>query len=985
MRIIKPLNIGLLTRNFARGGQFWLSVGAACFFDFNNPDEPLGEQEMWGLVPGETEPGSIFDEGLPKARAEVLLCGECHAPGRVAVPGLRASLELGPPELDPSKAAENGSPIQVGEDAVRKVVEVVGDRAWQPRPDGEGWEASLPLPFTSMDLKPEQALGGEGLVANPGGKGFLAPEAQPDPQGKSPLPNLVAPGQIPRDPWEAVDPVGFFPLGQEDPRRAALFGTCDERWVSDVFPENPRDTNPAFYNQAPADQQVPGFWRGDEQFICGNMHPEKPRLQGRICPVSTRCFVTLKGAGGVEEWREVPMARETVWLFPHQEKGVVIHRGVTRTGTFTGQDVESILLAYELPGGEVRPAAAYKAALAARLDDDTALEYMARQDDLSPPEVARAQEASRQQAVAAAAAMPPEPEHPLVEQALAEARQRTANEMADGRDVAAGVGVNLDEVMDGEFDVERSRNMEDAAELLPHLEGLGLKPEPEQMRPSRLQHLEAEPLQHNMAPPPVNSLADAGPAVAHLQQLQAKMDAMEPAVDALMDRRVAQAEQVPQQEEAEAREVAKEMGLDYDQLKAQCAGGSQGADPLADLQQVKAFAADDPEAMARISAAETQLQSYQQELALAGGQNPALNPEFKPMMRQAAHHAPPPEAPTGEAAASLETRAGALRAGTPGDLDSEDLASADLAGAQLAGADLKGVVFTGADLSGADLGGADLSGAILAHADLSGAVLTGAVLREASLGKAMLRGADLSGVDLRQGILSGADLSGANLSGADLRELEVVMEATLKEADLSGVKAGDLTFLRCDLSGANLGQAELVKTVFLECTLEGADLSGANLEQAHLMQVKAAGCQLGGARAASLATAGAPDFSGAGMKGADLSQANFRGANLAGADLSGAKLELADLSEADLSGANLEQALAQGGRFDGAVMVGARMAGVNLKGASVMAASLDRADLRGALLFDTNAAYATSEGILLEGASITRCKLGQARPGEGSA
>jgi len=67
------------------------------------------------------------------------------------------------------------------------------------------------------------------------------------------------------------------------------------------------------------------------------------------------------------------------------------------------------------------------------------------------------------------------------------------------------------------------------------------------------------------------------------------------------------------------------------------------------------------------------------------------------------------------------------------------------------------------------------------------------------------------------------------------------------------------------------------------------------------------------------------------------------------------------------------------------VMVGARMAGVNLKGASVMAASLDRADLRGALLFDTNAAYATSEGILLEGASITRCKLGQARPGEGSA
>jgi hypothetical protein len=50
------------------------------------------------------------------------------------------------------------------------------------------------------------------------------------------------------------------------------------------------------------------------------------------------------------------------------------------------------------------------------------------------------------------------------------------------------------------------------------------------------------------------------------------------------------------------------------------------------------------------------------------------------------------------------------------------------------------------------------------------------------------------------------------------------------------------------------------------------------------------------------------DFSGANLRGANLSEANLRGANLSEANLRGANLRGANLSEADLRGANLRGA-----------------------------------------------------------------------------
>ena len=967
MRIIKPLNVGTLTKHHVQDGKFWLDVGAAYFFDLNDPDVPLSEQEMWGMVPGELAPSATFDEGRPKARGEVLLSGRCFAPGGAAAAASQVSLEIGPPE---------GARAKDRCDTVIKGLAVYGDRFWLPQDDGEGWRPSEPVPFTEMDLKPETSFGGEGLGENPHGKGYLAPDAELDPAGTTPLANLQAPGATVAGPGEPQQPAGFWPLGLKHPGRLARFGTCDQRWADEVFPEDPRDTDPTFYNMAPADQQIDGFWRGDETFVLANMHPAKPRLEGRICGVRTRCFVTA--AGG---WREVPMAVETVWLFPHEERGVLIHRGSTEIGTFTGTDVEHLVLAYELFGGESRPAAAYKAAVANRLNEATALEFLARQDDLSPPEVALALEQARQAASAVDAEEEAEPLPPMVDAQLARARQQAEEELDDARAVAAGAGVDLDGLMEQAHQESLDRNKEHLDEMMPLLSDIGVQVDLDDFRPDRAREMKGGP-RLDLKMPKVKSIADAGPAVAFLQGLQTKLDLLEQKMGSMAENLNAEAQKQQDSEEASARSLAADAGLDFDQLTAAAHAEARTAAPdaFAELEAARGLVKDDPEQLAKLDKAGIKLEAARGDLekaqSFAGGANPALDPELGPLLREVLHHAPKPEPPAEEVqAAARQSLDAAGASGTAP--DHMDFTGVSLAGIKLPGATLRGAVMTGADLSGADLSGADLSGAILAHADLSGAILAGAVLAGASLGKAKLASADLSEADLSEAIISGADFSGADLSGADLSGIDLVQETTFVEADLSGAKAPELYVLECDFSRANLAGADLQKTTVLRSTLEEADLSGANLTSLQLVKVQARGCKMIGATAPHLATALGSDLTGADFAGADLSMANFRQATLAGASFAQAKLDRADFGEADLSRAKLVGASAVQARFIGADLTDACLQQTNFMGASLMGASLTRADMRGCQLFDTNALFAQCQGVLLEGARITRSKLQQ--------
>jgi uncharacterized protein YjbI with pentapeptide repeats len=64
----------------------------------------------------------------------------------------------------------------------------------------------------------------------------------------------------------------------------------------------------------------------------------------------------------------------------------------------------------------------------------------------------------------------------------------------------------------------------------------------------------------------------------------------------------------------------------------------------------------------------------------------------------------------------------------------------------------------------------------------------------------------------------------------------------------------------------------------------------------------------------------APDLSGAGLRGLDLSGFDLSRADLRGADLRGAKFCNADLSGAHIEGANFFKAVPDGANFDGAFL-----------------------------------------------------------------
>lgn len=960
MRIIKPLNIGCLNSPYIQNGQFRLSVGAALMFDLQRPDELLSEQELWQVVPGELGEDLVFDEGRPKARGEVLVVGSCYAPEGKPVTRTTVGFSVGQWWHE---------------------LAVTGARVWLSRGSGL-FSPSEPEPFTVMRLGPEASLGGEGYPGNEKGIGFLPQGKQPDMTAGSPLPCVEDPGQSMKDPWDQPPMAGLWPISPRHPSRAALFGTPDARWVKNIFPENPRDTRPHFYNQAPPKQQLKqGFFAGDEALTLKNLHPSASRFESRLPGYRARCFALLKGLAGVPEFREVPLAAETVWLLPDKDRGVLIFRGSTQIQTLAAREVDALVLGYEKIGGEVRPPGAYRAALDRRTGTAASMAAMVDMTDLSPPEVAQLELARQKAAEAVAAEKPSTPPRrpPEVESALADAQQKSQRELARARSAAQAAGIDLDAELDRQFDEEMAPFKEELDQLLPLLSDIGVEVDIDAYRPTRAAEQFPSP-ETNIQVPPVNSLADAGPAIVFAEQMAAKLKTLHQLAESIGKKMEALGQGKQDSAEADARALAKEMGIDYDAKLAELQS-QPPPDPFQVMAQAAEAAQADPALAAQMASAQAQAQAsrgdIEKGMSMAGGGfNPALDPELKPMMRQAAHHLPPPDQKPAIEAEAQQAQVHAAASSGEG-LANADLSGANLAGVNLTGQDLSGAVLTGAHLSGADLSGADLTGAILAHADLSGAVLAGATLKEASLGKAKLKGADLSGVDLSQSIISGADFTRANLAGANLEEIDLVHETSFVEADLTGAVMTGLTLLECDLSGANLQESNLEGSILLTCKLQNTDLSRANLSRAVLSGAQAAGCKMVGAAAANLSAPQESDLSGADLSGADLTDGNLREVNLQGATLRGAILERADLSGAGCQGADLSRVMAHGARMDYASLAGANLSKADLMGASVMGADLTRADLRGAHLYDTNALFAQAQGADLRGASITRCKLGE--------
>lgn len=208
---------------------------------------------------------------------------------------------------------------------LRKVLVIKGAREWRRRSFTTRalsmftlapWKLTAPTPVTMLPLRYEYAFGGEnrilvndqaagrtsnknrlpGRIPQPGNaKAGDSPEAiahsvcEQNPVGRGfaerwyvqaarparmPAPQIEAPGQPIARFGKPCAPQGFGVVGRAWQPRRALAGTYDQRWLQERHPNLPADFDFAYWNGAPADQQVTPHLRGDEQITLLNLCPE---------------------------------------------------------------------------------------------------------------------------------------------------------------------------------------------------------------------------------------------------------------------------------------------------------------------------------------------------------------------------------------------------------------------------------------------------------------------------------------------------------------------------------------------------------------------------------------------------------------------------------------------------------------------------------------------------------------------------------------
>jgi uncharacterized protein YjbI with pentapeptide repeats len=798
---------------------------------------------------------AALDLGMPKARPELLITGTAYSPGRQPRPAFSVRARLG---------------------AIDKTLYVVGARHWKYR------VTSDPTPLTELPITYAHAFGGPGYALNPTGKGFAAPEEK---DALHLLPSIEDPKSLITSPRDRPAPAGFGPYEFMWPQRYSKLGTYDAAWIKDGFPGFAKDMSLGAFNAAPEDQQIDGTFREDEAFLLENLHPDKPSIEGRLPGFTARCFANQKTPSG-EVFREVPLRLETVHLFPHLLRGVLLFRGMIKVADEDGDDVLQVVVGGE-EAGSPRPVEHYQTVLAQRLDRKKGHLFTLRDGDLLPP----------LEPVSALAGGP-------------------KNDIAEMEALLATEGL-VQKNMRRRMALEHEKAKE-------QIQAQGLDPErylpplPPEEAPPDLDHLD-ETVERAMA------LAEEQKTLAEEQRKKAEDEARRQCAEHGLDYDKLVADERkkaggPPKLSAKAQmehlkevvEMSRNAGVELPHVEEQLA---------------------DPELERKLVAAERQLREAYVKFAHHFPEATSLDAEASRTLRAAivAEH---------EARESFAGRdfTGADLAGIR--LEGADFRGAMLEGVNLTDAELRGVDFTGAVLARANLSGADLTGAKLEGANLGAAKLCGAkagggidftraVLTKADLTNADLSDAKLDGADLSEAIFAGTDLRGASAPGMNL------LNAKLTGAKLGGANLSKCNFLEADVSGVDFSGADLTSAVFLGAkgdgavfrkakldnlrvvrgsSFAGADFRGSSLERANLRGTALAGC----------------DFTDARLSDADLSECDLREATFYLAVAIGARFVKADLSKADMFSANLMNAILQRATVHGTTFEGANLFGADL-------------------------------------------------------
>ena len=148
------------------------------------------------------------------------------------------------------------------------------DPAARRVPDDKRLPDRVPLPTTAETLAARDAIAHSVSPYNPIGRGFAQDWYLKATRTRSvPAPQIEAANEPVTKFGHDYAPCGLGILGRAWKSRLPLAGTYDDKWLEQRHPYLPQDFDFAYWNGAPADQQVTPHLDGDEQITLINLTP----------------------------------------------------------------------------------------------------------------------------------------------------------------------------------------------------------------------------------------------------------------------------------------------------------------------------------------------------------------------------------------------------------------------------------------------------------------------------------------------------------------------------------------------------------------------------------------------------------------------------------------------------------------------------------------------------------------------------------------
>lgn len=935
MHIVKPLQLSLIHKSFTYQKTNMISVGVLLPFNLSTSDIIL-EQNMWEIIAEEIG-DEIFDFGMPKSRGEVLVAGDFIAPSNREVEAGEVKLQLSSPK---------------GASLVKKELAIFGDRYWY-KVMGIGITPSKPEKFSRLNVSYKNAFGGANYDLNPVGKGVDI--VKTDFGERQYLPNIEYKSQLLTSPSKKVEPAS---LGRVDimwKRRLNLAGTYNQEYIDKVMPGLADDIDWEYFNDAPSDQRLEGYFNGYEYYSITNMNEKWNELSGQLPDIHARVFVNQEvrcdastNISSRIEFKEINTKLETLWLFPNSDLGVMIYRGTLQTSCNMASDIKSILLSCEGRNDNPRTVEHYERQLEKRLDPKNGFKYMLFSQPLIAEKMTCGYEQLKENFDFPFEMLGSNNMESYVDNVLQEDEKKVEKLKQNIIEQCKLAGIDPSFYLQQLTSKEKTKEQEYLESLFERM-APGIISDPKNIDIFNVDFSvmdEIKKYQQEIAEKATQeSIAELKEEVDKLKELSSNQE-----VDQLVKEiefKISESESPPMYPRTESSAILESIESQIAQYTAQLnnfreQGVSEDSLPKVD---------DD-------------VYKLKQDLTIAEEQ-------FKNTYLLGAHLFGEARSPHPEKEQSLKEEVISKYA-SKDDLTNRDFACIDLSGQDLTGIDLSGCYLEGVNFSDCNLSNANLSGAIAAGANFSGAILT----------NANCKGANIGATDLTNTILNGSDLTDCQLGGARFKDTQIencilpkgnyldttFENVSFRNSDLSESNFINPVFKNCHFEQANLTQTNYVEGQFVDCDYSSATLDGANFVKAQIENGKFNNAQMINVRFVGGCDILGADFSGANVSKSCLrenklnhaifehcvlDEADFSGAELIGASFKNAKAYRTQFMLSHISSANFENTNLMEGSMYKAYAVGAKFDKANLYSVNFMDATLGDNSYKGANLDQT--------------------------------